>query len=260
MIRKRRGVGRYKIQFIYVQQYVSYAKLSKKKLCKLLVYVIFVSIDHKLDFFSYSEIINVTQYIVALTGGIGSGKSTVANAFSALGVPLVDADVIARKLVEPDSLALSGIVHHFGAPVLKTDGSLDRSALRALIFSNPEEKGWLNCFLHPLIQWQTKQQLRSICAPYALWVVPLLIENNLQQYANRVLLVDVDREVQIARTLNRDDVSRKQVENILASQFSRQRRLAHVNDIIDNSGRPEEIIEYVAILHRRYIALSASEA
>lgn len=200
----------------------------------------------------------MTQYIVALTGGIGSGKSTVANAFAALGVPLVDADVIAREVVEPGSPALRAIAQRFGPAVLNADGSLDRAALRARIFSDPEEKAWLNGLLHPLIKRQTEQQLRSARAPYVLWVVPLLIENNLQQRADRVLVVDVAREVQIARTLSRDGVSREQVENILAAQVPRQRRLACADDIIDNSGRPEEITDRVATLHRRYLALAAS--
>ena len=200
----------------------------------------------------------MTQYIVALTGGIGSGKSTVANAFASLGVALVDADVIAREVVQPESPALHAIVQRFGPAMLSADGSLDRAALRARIFSDPAEKAWLNCLLHPLIQRQTEQQLRLARTPYVLWVVPLLIENNLQQRVNRVLVVDVDRERQIARTLSRDGVSRAQVENILAAQVSRQQRLACADDIIDNSGRPEGITDRVATLHQRYLALAAS--
>lgn len=200
----------------------------------------------------------MTQYIVSLTGGIGSGKSTVAKAFAALGVPLVDADVIAREVVEPGSPTLNAIAQRFGPVVLTADGSLDRAALRARIFSDLEEKTWLNDLLHPLIKRQTKQQLRSARAPYVLWVVPLLIENNLQHRADRVLVVDVEREVQIARTLSRDSVSRKHVENILAAQVPRQRRLACADDIIDNSGRPDELMDRVATLHRRYLALAAS--
>lgn len=200
----------------------------------------------------------MTQFIVALTGGIGSGKSTVANAFAALGVPLVDADVIAREVVQPGSPALDAIVQRFGPAMLSADGSLDRAALRARIFSDPAEKAWLNGLLHPLIQRQTEQKLRTARTPYVLWVVPLLIENNLQQRADRVLVVDVDRERQIARTLSRDGVSRAQVDNILAAQVSRQQRLACADDIIDNSGRPEEITDCVATLHQRYLALAAS--
>ncbi|OZI14001.1 dephospho-CoA kinase [Sodalis-like symbiont of Philaenus spumarius] len=200
----------------------------------------------------------MTQYIVALTGGIGSGKSTVANAFAALGVPLVDADVIAREIVQPESPARRAIVQRFGQAMLSADGALDRAALRACIFSDPAKTTWLNGLLQPLIQLKTEQQLRSARAQYVLWVVPLLIENNLQQRANRVLVVDVDRERQIARTINRDGVSREQVENILAAQASRPRRLACADDILDNSGRPEEITDSVATLHQRYLALAVS--
>ncbi|MGL9769664.1 MAG: dephospho-CoA kinase [Sodalis sp. (in: enterobacteria)] len=198
------------------------------------------------------------QYIIALTGGIGSGKSTVANAFAALGVPLVDADVIAREVIQPKSPALSAIVQRFGQSILNADGSLARTVLRARIFSDPEEKTYVNSLLHPFIQRQTEQKLRSTQAPYVLWVVPLLIENNLQKRANRVLVVDVDREHQIARVLSRDNVIREQVENILMAQVSRQCRLAFADDIIDNNGRPEDITDRVATLHQRYLALVAS--
>lgn len=200
----------------------------------------------------------MTQYIVALTGGIGSGKSTVANAFAALGVTLVDADVIAREMVQPESPALRAIVQRFGPAMLSADGSLDRASLRARVFSEPTEKTWLNGLLHPLIQRQTEQKLRAARAPYVLWVVPLLIENNLQQRANRVLLLDVDRERQIERTISRDGISREQVENILASQVSRRRRPVCADDIIDNGGRPEEIADRVSTLHQCYLSLAAS--
>lgn len=202
---------------------------------------------------------NVRQYIVALTGGIGSGKSTVANVFATLDVPLIDADVIAREVVKQNSPTLSAIAKHFGPEVLDSNGALDRAALRARIFSDSKEKTWLNSLLHPLIKRKTEQKLRSARAPYVLWVVPLLIEYDLQKRADRVLLVDVEHEVQIARTLSRDGVSREQVKNILAAQAPRQRRLACADDIIDNNGFPEKITDRVAILHRRYLALSVSE-
>ncbi|AFP84739.1 dephospho-CoA kinase [secondary endosymbiont of Ctenarytaina eucalypti] len=199
----------------------------------------------------------MTKYIVALTGGIGSGKTTVANAFSALGVPLVDADVIAREVVEPDSSALRFIQKRFGPAMLNGDGSLDRSALRARIFSNQKDKAWLNNLLHPLIKQQTEEQLCFVPAPYVLWVVPLLVDHKLYTRANRVLVVDVDREVQIRRTITRDGVSRDQVENIVDAQVPHQRRLAYADDIIDNGGRPDELTEQVATFHRRYLVLAA---
>lgn len=200
----------------------------------------------------------MTQYIVALTGGIGSGKTTVANAFAALGVPLVDADIIARQIVEPGNSVLRAIAQCFGPTILHADGSLDRAALRMRIFSEIREKAWLDGLLHLLIQRKTEQQLRFAHAPYVLWVVPLLLENNLQYRPNRVLVVDVEPVVQITRTLGRDDVSRTQVENILAAQVSRQQRLTCANDIIDNSRCLEEMASQVAALHRRYLVLAAS--
>ena len=115
------------------------------------------------------------RYIVALTGGIGSGKSTVANAFADLGINVIDADIIARQVVEPGAPALHAIADHFGANMIAADGTLQRRALRERIFANPEEKNWLNALLHPLIQQETQHQIQQATSPYVLWVVPLLV-------------------------------------------------------------------------------------
>ncbi|MHA3353878.1 dephospho-CoA kinase [Yersinia enterocolitica] len=197
-------------------------------------------------------------YIVALTGGIGSGKSTVANAFANLGVPLVDADIIARQVVEPGMPALMEIASRYGGTILHTDGTLNRAALRKKIFSEPQEKAWLNSLLHPLIQQETQSQLANIDEPYVLWVVPLLVENGLHHRANRVLVVDVAPEIQLARTMARDGITRQQAEDILASQVSRQQRLACADDIIDNSGDPIVIAPQVTLLHQQYLKLAAA--
>ncbi|MBX9497223.1 dephospho-CoA kinase [Yersinia enterocolitica] len=197
-------------------------------------------------------------YIVALTGGIGSGKSTVANAFANLGVPLVDADIIARQVVEPGMPALVKIASRYGQTILHTDGTLNRAALRKKIFSEPQEKAWLNSLLHPLIQQETQSQLANIDEPYVLWVVPLLVENGLHHRANRVLVVDVAPEIQLARTMARDGITRQQAEDILASQVSRQQRLACADDIIDNSGDPIVIAPQVTLLHQQYLKLAAA--
>ncbi|CQH05677.1 TPA: dephospho-CoA kinase [Yersinia enterocolitica] len=197
-------------------------------------------------------------YIVALTGGIGSGKSTVANAFANLGVPLVDADIIARQVVEPGMPALMEIASRYGETILHTDGTLNRAALRKKIFSGPQEKAWLNSLLHPLIQQETQSQLANIDEPYVLWVVPLLVENGLHHRANRVLVVDVAPEIQLARTMARDGITRQQAEDILASQVSRQQRLACADDIIDNSGDPIVIAPQVTLLHQQYLKLAAA--
>ncbi|ELI8399291.1 dephospho-CoA kinase [Yersinia enterocolitica] len=197
-------------------------------------------------------------YIVALTGGIGSGKSTVANAFANLGVPLVDADIIARQVVEPGMPALMEIASRYGETILHTDGTLNRAALRKKIFSEPQEKAWLNSLLHPLIQQETQSQLANIDEPYVLWVVPLLVENGLHHRANRVLVVDVVPEIQLARTMARDGITRQQAEDILASQVSRQQRLTCADDIIDNSGDPIVIAPQVTLLHQQYLKLAAA--
>lgn len=199
-------------------------------------------------------------YIVALTGGIGSGKSTVADEFAKLGATIVDADIIARQVVEPGKPALDAIRLRFGNAMLNTDGSLDRAALRQRIFSSPEEKQWLNNLLHPLIHQETQTQFQAASAPYILWVVPLLVENGLQQRAQRILVVDVDKDTQLARTLVRDSISRQQAENILAAQATRKQRLAYADDIIDNSRCPNELAPQVAELHRQYLKLAASTA
>lgn len=197
-------------------------------------------------------------YIVALTGGIGSGKTTVANAFAQYGIPIVDADIIARQVVEPGTPALAAIRQHFGETVIDADGSLNRAALRQRIFSSPAEKAWLNALLHPLIHAETRRQWQTVQGPYLLWVVPLLVENGLQSLAQRVVVVDVDRNTQLARLLARDRVNRQQAENILAAQATREQRLACADDIIDNNGRPDEWAAQVASLHQRYLELAAA--
>lgn len=121
------------------------------------------------------------RYTVALTGGIGSGKSTVADAFADLGITVIDADIIARQMVEPGQPALNAIAEHFGSELIAADGTLRRRALRERIFSHPEEKAWLNALLHPLIQQETQRQFQQATSPYVLWVVPLLVENRLYQ-------------------------------------------------------------------------------
>ncbi|MBI0549125.1 dephospho-CoA kinase [Pectobacterium parmentieri] len=197
-------------------------------------------------------------YIVALTGGIGSGKSTVADEFAKLGATIVDADILARQVVEPGKPALDAIRIRFGDAVLNTDGSLNRTALRHRIFSSPDEKQWLNNLLHPLIHQETQAQFRAMSTQYILWVVPLLVENGLQRRAQRILVVDVDRDTQLERTLARDGISRQQAENILAAQVTREQRLAYADDIIDNSRCPNELAPQVAELHRHYLDLAAS--
>ncbi|MBS6031910.1 MAG: dephospho-CoA kinase [Pantoea sp.] len=198
-------------------------------------------------------------YTIALTGGIGSGKSSIARQFAALGVDIIDADLIAREVVEPGTPALQAIEARYGAAILTEQGTLDRARLREIIFQTPEEKSWLNALLHPLINARTQQLIATTSSPYVLWVVPLLVENQLQHQADRVLVIDVDEATQIARTQQRDQLSLAQVQRILAAQATRQQRLACADDIIDNSGEPEDALPQVAELHQRYLRLAATK-
>lgn len=196
------------------------------------------------------------RYTVALTGGIGSGKSTVADAFADLGITVIDADIIARQMVEPWQPALNAIAEHFGSELIAADGTLRRRALRERIFRIRKKKR-LNALLHPLIQQETQRQFQQATSPYVLWVVPLLVENRLYQKANRVLVVDVTPETQLIRTMQRDDVTREHVEHILAAQATREARLAVADDVIDNNGAPDAIASDVARLHASYLKLAS---
>ncbi|HIF6300183.1 TPA: dephospho-CoA kinase [Klebsiella michiganensis] len=199
-------------------------------------------------------------YTVALTGGIGSGKSTVADAFSHLGVNVIDADIIARKVVEPGTPGLNAIAQRFGPQILNKDGTLNRRALREHIFAHAEDKNWLNALLHPQIQQETRRQMQLATSSYILWVVPLLVENRLSAKADRVLVVDVPKETQIARTMLRDRVSRQHAEHILAAQATREQRLAVADDVIENMGSPDAIASAVAHLHAKYQQLATQAA
>ncbi|GAB3011434.1 dephospho-CoA kinase [Bowmanella dokdonensis] len=197
----------------------------------------------------------MSQLVIGLTGGIGSGKTRVSNLFAGKGIDIIDADVIARQVVEPGSPALQKITEHFGQAVLNTDGSLNRARLRERIFTHPEEKAWLNALLHPLIRQQMQQQAKSAQSPYCILAVPLLVENQLMALVDRVLVVDVDEQIQHQRVVQRDRVADEQVRSIMAAQASREARLAVADDIIDNSGPPEALDTQVETLHQAYLSL-----
>lgn len=194
----------------------------------------------------------MSDYVVGLTGGIGSGKTTVANLFHDLGVQSVDADLVARQVVMPGEAALDAIVRHFGQSILHNDGQLDRAALRARIFTDDTEKQWLNQLLHPLIRQRLLQQLRLCTTSYALLIAPLLLENKLQIYTDRVLVVDIPPELQLSRTVQRDQVPAEQVQNILNSQLPRAERLALADDILLNTVQLSQLKPQVEQLHQRY--------
>ncbi|MGY4042463.1 dephospho-CoA kinase [Aeromonas hydrophila] len=201
------------------------------------------------------------MYVVAITGGIGSGKTTVANQFAELGIEVVDADVIAREVVEPGTPALTAIAAHFGSEIITPAGQLDRRQLRERVFTDPQAKGWLNALLHPLIRTEMQRQCAAARSPYCLLVVPLLVENRLTALANRVLVIDVDEATQIERTCRRDGVSREQAQAILAAQASRAERLAAADDVLDNqNGTPEAIKSRILALHETYLAFASQQA
>ena len=195
--------------------------------------------------------------IIGLTGGIGSGKTTVANMFAKLGVDIVDADVVAREVVELGTKGLAEIVGHFGESILAADGTLDRAQLRNKVFSDEAAKAWLNQLLHPLIREEIFAQLASAQSNYKILVAPLLIENGLSEHVARVLVVDVTKEQQIERTLKRDRSSPEIINNIIAAQVSREERLSKADDIINNSSPSlSEIEQQVKALHQEYLSLA----
>ncbi|MGR4997928.1 dephospho-CoA kinase [Vibrio celticus] len=196
--------------------------------------------------------------IIGLSGGIASGKTTVANLFNEhFNIDIVDADIVAREVVALGSDGLKQIAEHFGESILLEDGTLNRSRLRELIFSAPKEKQWLNDLLHPMIRDKIDSDLSKITSPYGLLVAPLLVENQMQGMADRVLIVDVPAEVQIERTMSRDNVSREQVASILKSQASREQRLAVADDVIKNHTKNQELLPQITDLHQKYLAISA---
>ncbi|KAB0290570.1 dephospho-CoA kinase [Vibrio sp. D420a] len=198
--------------------------------------------------------------IIGLTGGIASGKTTVADLFQEhFNIDIVDADIVAREVVAVGSDGLRQIAEHFGEAILLEDGTLNRAKLREQIFSNPEDKTWLNALLHPMIRNKIEEGLTNIRSPYGLLVAPLLIENQMQGMADRVLIVDVPTEVQIERTMNRDNVSEEQVKAILKSQASREQRLAVADDVIKNHTKNQDLLPQITELHQKYLAISTQD-
>ncbi|PKG55710.1 MULTISPECIES: dephospho-CoA kinase [unclassified Shewanella] len=200
----------------------------------------------------------MADYIVGLTGGIGSGKTTVANLFADLGVTLVDADIVAREVVSIDSEGLNAIVSHFGDSILLSDGNLDRSKLRERIFNHNDERLWLNGLLHPLIRKTMLEKCKEAQSNYVIMVVPLLFENGLDRLVHRTLLVDISPELQQQRTIARDAVSAKQVKNIIGSQATRAEKLSQADDVIDNHGEVSALKCKVNALNTLYLKLSSS--
>jgi dephospho-CoA kinase len=196
--------------------------------------------------------------IIGLTGGIGSGKSTVSSLFSELGVHIVDADIIAREVVQKGTPALKKIEEHFGSQIL-LEGALNRKRLRELVFKCDTEKNWLNDLLHPLIHTEMLLQLesQSEAEAYQLFEAPLLFENKLEHFCDYILVVDIDEQVQLSRASRRDGVMVESIKAIMKSQVTREYRQQHANFIIDNSDVSfEDLKDKVDQLHLKFIELA----
>ena len=190
--------------------------------------------------------------VVGLTGGIGSGKSTVAGLFAERGVPIIDTDELAREVVAPGTPGLQQLVDRFGNDILTADGQLDRAKLRERIFQDEAARRDVEAILHPRIEARVRDRLAALEAPYALVVIPLLAETGGYPFIEHVLVVDASRETQIRRVMERDGIDRAAVERILAAQADRQRRLALADDVIDGERPLPALRERVAQLDRRY--------
>jgi len=194
--------------------------------------------------------------IVGLTGGIGSGKSTVAEAFRQLGIDTVDADQASRKVVEPGMPALAAIAEHFGGEIIQSDGNLDRAALRQIIFTDPVQKQWLESLLHPLIRDWIVQQLQASTSPYVILESPLLFETDQYQLVDKTVLVDVPVELQIERACARDDNQADQIQRIIDAQLPRQEKLSRADLVLDNSPPLDSLAQRVAALHKTLLSLA----
>lgn len=194
---------------------------------------------------------------VGLTGGIGCGKSTACRHFQELGITVIDADVIARHLVEPGQALLPRLAARFGPDILATDGSLDRPRLKSRIFTDPELKRQLEDMLHPLIYQRIATETMHLQAPYCIVAVPLLLETGQRRSVDRVLVIDCDPDTQLRRVMQRDGMDRELAMRIIASQMSRQERLRQADDVVDNSTTAGLLAEQIKRLHNSYILLAS---
>ncbi len=194
---------------------------------------------------------------VGLTGGIGSGKSTVANLFKLKQIEVIDADQIAREIVLPGTDVLKQITLRFGKGILLSDGQLNRKKLGEIVFSDKNQLNWLNGLIHPKVRSSLLEKAESSKSRYVIFEIPLLVENNLTQLVDRVLVVDVSPEVQIERVRNRDGLSNEQINNIINNQASRELKLQAADEVIENNGDIELLHNQVNMLHLKYLELAS---
>ena len=194
--------------------------------------------------------------IIGLTGGIGSGKSTVTTLFGKLGVPVVDADIVSRQVVEPGQPALTEITHQFGPSILTAEGQLDRQRLREVIFGSAAKRRQVEKMLHPRILAEMKRQARQRATPYCIFAIPLLLEAGQQDEVERIVVVDATDDIRRQRIKKRDRLSDSEIDAILKTQLGRNERLAAADDIITNNGDLGALQQQVETLHRRYLNMA----
>ena len=196
--------------------------------------------------------------IIGLTGGIGSGKSTVEKMFAELGITVIDADQISHSLSEPGMIGYQAITEHFGADVLQPNGRIDRRKLRDIIFNNASARNWLEMTLHPLIRHEMLNRAQHSDSPYCILSIPLLTETMNFEHIDRVLVIDAPEELQIARSCQRDGMSRQQIEKIMQAQNSRAQRLTYADDVIVNDQDIDDLRHEVELLHTCYSKISCT--
>ena len=202
----------------------------------------------------------MSAFVVGLTGGIGSGKSTVADLFVEQGAALVDTDAIAHELTGPAGAAMPLLVEAFGAQVMRADGAMDRAAMRRLVFADPAAKARLEGILHPLIRQLSAERCRAATAPYVILAVPLLVESGTyRERCDRIVVVDCPESLQIERVMARNGMARDEVLAIMAAQATRSQRLAVADDVVVNDAGRTKIYAQVAELHLKYLVLSAEK-
>ena len=199
-------------------------------------------------------------FVVGLTGGIGCGKSSTSQFFSDLGIDVIDTDVIARQLTQPNGSAISLIQNTFGSSVITADGALDRNKMRDLVFANSELRHKLEQILHPLILKEVIRRIKQCQAPYVIVVIPLLFETNDYNHLIRhILVIDCDEQQQLLRTMERSNLSEQKVRSIMATQVTRETRIQKADDVILNNQDIEYLKAQILLLHHKYLALSKNE-